>query len=435
MKVLVVGSGGREHALVWKLSQSSRVDRVFCAPGNAGIAEIAECVEIKADDIDGLLNFAKFEGIDLTVVGPEAPLTKGIVDAFVKEDRRIFGPDSSAARLEGSKVFAKDFMKKYGIPTAEYRTFSSYLHAEEYIRLKGVPIVIKADGLAAGKGVVVAETMDDAIKALRMIMKERVFGDAGERVVVEQCLRGEEASFMVLIDGRTVLPLASSQDHKRVFDNDQGPNTGGMGAYSPAPVVTRRVEKRIVEEIINPLMKGLRRERINYRGVLYLGLMICDGNPYVLEFNCRFGDPEAQPVLMRLDSDLFDALKATAEGKLRNIRLRWKRDASVCVVLASKGYPGRYDKGKSIKGLDYFKGKDDVVVFHAGTDIDEEGNLITSGGRVLGVTALGKDIKSAKEKAYGAIEKIHFEGMHYRRDIADKAINRSVMQKNGKAKR
>jgi len=424
MKVLVVGSGGREHALVWKLSQSSRVDRVFCAPGNAGIADIAECVEIKADDIEGLLDFAKFEGIDLTVVGPEAPLTKGIVDAFVREGQRIFGPDSSAARLEGSKVFAKDFMLKYGIPTAEYRTFSSYLHAEEYIRLKGVPIVIKADGLAAGKGVVVAETMDDAMKALRMIMKDRVFGEAGERVVVEQCLRGEEASFMVLIDGKSVLPLASSQDHKRVFDNDEGPNTGGMGAYSPAPVVSRRVEKRIMEDIVNPLMKGLKREGINYRGVLYLGLMICDGNPYVLEFNCRFGDPEAQPVLMRLYSDLFDALKATAEGKLRNIKLRWRRDASVCVVLASKGYPGKYEKGKKITGLDAFRNRKDVVVFHAGTDIDGEGNLITSGGRVLGITALGRDIKTAKANAYRAIKKIHFEGMHYRKDIADRAIKR-----------
>jgi phosphoribosylamine--glycine ligase len=424
MKVLVVGSGGREHALVWKLSQSSRVDKIFCAPGNAGIAETAECVEINAEDIEGLLNFAKYEGIDLTVVGPEAPLTKGIVDAFVKEGRRIFGPDSSAARLEGSKVFAKDFMLKYGIPTAEYKTFTSYLHAEEYIRLKGAPIVIKADGLAAGKGVVVAENMDDAIKALRMIMKDRVFGDAGERVVVEQCLKGEEASFMVLIDGKTVLPLASSQDHKRVFDNDQGPNTGGMGAYSPAPVISRRVKTRIMDSIINPLMKGLKRERINYRGVLYLGLMICDGRPYVLEFNCRFGDPEAQPVLMRLNTDLFDALKATAEGRLREIKLRWRRDASVCVVLASSGYPGKYEKGKLIKGLEALKDRDDIVVFHAGTDIDNDGNFITSGGRVLGVTALGRDIKAAKENAYKAIKKIRFEGMHYRKDIADKAIKR-----------
>ncbi len=425
MKVLVIGSGGREHALVWKLSQSSRVDKIFCAPGNAGIAETAECIEIKADDIDALLNFAKYEGIDLTVVGPEAPLTKGIVDAFVKESRRIFGPDSSGARLEGSKVFAKDFMLKYGIPTAEYRTFTSYLHAEEYIRLKGAPIVIKADGLAAGKGVIVAETVDEAINALKMMMKDRIFGDAGDRVVVEKCLRGEEASFMVLIDGKTILPLASSQDHKRVFDGDKGPNTGGMGAYSPAPVITRKVEAEIMKTVIHPLMKGLKREQINYRGVLYLGLMICNGKPYVLEFNCRFGDPEAQPVLMRLNSDLFDTLKATAEGRLKDIKkIKWKRDASVCVVLASNGYPGKYEKGKVINGLDSLKGRDDIVVFHAGTSINENGNLATSGGRVLGITALGKEIKTAKHNVYKAIKKVHFEGMHYRKDIADKAIKR-----------
>ncbi len=424
MKVLVIGSGGREHALVWKLSQSSRVGKIFCAPGNAGIAEIAECVEIKADDVDSLLNFAKYEGIDLTVIGPEAPLTKGITDVFVKEGKRIFGPHSSGARLEGSKVFAKDFMLKYGIPTAEYKTFTSYLHAEEYIRLKGVPIVIKADGLAAGKGVIVAETMDDAISALRMIMKERAFGDAGERVVVEKCLNGEEASFMVLIDGKTIVPLASSQDHKRVFDGDKGPNTGGMGAYSPAPVITREIEAKIMKTIMGPLMQGLKREQINYRGVLYLGLMICNGIPYVLEFNCRFGDPEAQPVLMRLNSDLFDMLRATAEGKLRNIKVGWKQDASVCVVIASNGYPGEYEKGKPIKGLDSLKGKKDIMVFHAGTSLNENGEFITSGGRVLGVTALGEDIKTAKENAYKAIKKIHFEEMHYRKDIADKAIKR-----------
>lgn len=423
MKVLVIGSGGREHALVWKLSQSSRVSKIFCAPGNAGISEIAECVDINADDIEGLLNFAKYEGIDLTVVGPEAPLTKGIVDRFVKEGKRIFGPHSAGARLEESKVFAKDFMLKYGIPTAEYKTFTSYLHAEDYIRLKGAPIVIKADGLAAGKGVVVAETMDEAIKSLRMIMKDRIFGEAGERVVIEECLRGEEASFMVLIDGKTIIPLASSQDHKRVFDGDKGPNTGGMGAYSPAPVITRDVERRIMDNIMKPLMKGLRREQINYRGVLYLGLMICDGMPYVLEFNCRFGDPETQPVLMRLNSDLFDILKATSQGKLRDIKVSWKRGSAVCVVLASNGYPGNYEKGKPIKGLELLKEKD-VFVFHAGTSLNENGEFITSGGRVLGVTALGKDIKTAKENAYKAIKKIYFEGMHYRKDIADKAIKR-----------
>ncbi len=423
MKVLVIGSGGREHALVWKLSQSPRVDKIFCAPGNAGISEIAECLDIKADDVSALVNFAKYEWIDLTVVGPEAPLTAGIVDAFVKEDRRIFGPDASGARLEGSKVFAKEFMLKYGIPTAEHKTFTSYLHAKEYIRLKGAPVVIKADGLAAGKGVFVAANVGEAIDALKLIMKERAFGSAGDKVIVEQCLKGEEASFMVLTDGKTFIPLATSQDHKTVFDNDEGPNTGGMGAYSPATVITESLEAEIIKNIIKPVLKGLSRERINYRGIIYAGLMICDGKPYVLEFNCRFGDPEAQPVLMRLESDLFDALKATSQGKLKDIKLSWKKDASICVVLTSKGYPEAYEKDKPIKGLDSLNKSDDVMVFHAGTSLND-GKIVTSGGRVLGVTALGKDIKTAKQKAYNAIKKIHFEGMHYRKDIGDKAIKK-----------
>ncbi|MCK5505011.1 MAG: phosphoribosylamine--glycine ligase [Thermodesulfovibrionia bacterium] len=423
MKVLVIGGGGREHALVWKLSQSSRVTKIFCAPGNAGISEIAECLDIKADDIEALLDFAKYEWIDLTVVGPETPLTAGIVDAFKKENRRIFGPDISGAQLEGSKVFAKDFMRKYGIPTAEYKTFTSYLHAEEYVRLKGAPLVIKADGLAAGKGVIVTESVEEAIDALKLIMREKAFGSAGDRVIVEQCLKGEEASFMILTDGKTVLPLATSQDHKTVFDNDKGPNTGGMGAYSPAPVITKRLEENIIKSIIRPLIRGLKKERIQYRGVIYAGLMICDGKPYVLEFNCRFGDPEAQPVLMRLRSDLFDALKATADGRVNDIKLSWRRDASLCVVLASKGYPGSYEKWKIINGLDSVKGRDNLMVFHAGTDMNN-GDFVTSGGRVLGVTALGRDAREAKATAYRAIKKINFEGMHYRKDIADKAIKK-----------
>ncbi len=423
MKVLVIGSGGREHALVWKLRQSSRVDKVFCAPGNTGIVELAECLDIKADDIDALLNFAKYEGIDLTVVGPEAPLTAGIVDSFLKAERRIFGPDKSGARLEGSKVFAKNFMRKYGLPTAEYKTFTSCLHAEEYIRLKGVPVVIKADGLAAGKGVFVCETADEAIDALRLIMKEKAFGDAGSKVVVEQCLKGEEASFMILTDGKTVVPLATSQDHKKIFDGDKGPNTGGMGAYSPAPVIDKNLYSKIMKTVIDPMMKGLKRERMNYRGVIYAGLMIVDGKPYVLEFNCRFGDPETQPILMRLDSDLFDMLKATAEGRLSEVQVIWKEDTAVCVVVSSKGYPGTYEKGKIIEGLDELKGKRNIMVFHAGTSLNK-GKIVTSGGRVLGVTALGKDIQTAKGNAYKALEKIHFDGMHYRTDIADKAIKR-----------
>jgi phosphoribosylamine--glycine ligase len=423
MKVLVVGGGGREHALIWKLSQSQRVEKIFCAPGNAGISEIAECLDIKPDDIDALLDFAKYEGIDLTVVGPEAALVAGIADTFMKEERRIFAPVASGSQLEGSKVFAKDFMRKYGIPTAEYKTFTSYLHAEEYVRLKGAPLVIKADGLAAGKGVIVAENVDDAVRALKLIMKEKAFGSAGDKVIVEQCLKGEEASFMVLTDGATVLPLATSQDHKTIFDNDAGPNTGGMGAYTPAPVITKSLEEDIMQNVIHPLVKGLKREQIQYRGIIYAGLMICEGKPYVLEFNCRFGDPEAQPVIMRFEGDLLEVLKAAADGRLGEINFSWKKDASVCVVLSSKGYPGAYEKGKKIDGLDLFKGRDDLVVFHAGTE-GNNGELVTSGGRVLGVTALGKDIKSAKANAYEAIQRIHFEGMHYRKDIADKAIKR-----------
>jgi phosphoribosylamine--glycine ligase len=424
MKVLVVGGGGREHSLVWKLSQSSRVDKIFCAPGNAGIAQHAKCIEIKADDIDALLNFAKYEGIDMTVVGPEAPLTKGIADAFEKEGKLVFGTNAKASQFEGSKVFAKDFMLKYGIPTAEYKTFTTLSEAEEYVRLKGAPIVIKADGLAAGKGVIIANTVDEAIDALRLMMREKKFGAAGNKVVVEQCLAGEEASFMVLIDGRNIVKLASSQDHKRIFDNDEGPNTGGMGAYSPAPVVTDELEQEIMDTIMAPFMKGLVKEQIDFRGVLYAGIMVCDGRPYVLEYNCRFGDPEAQPILMRLETDLYDVMKATAEGRLDEMELSWKDEASMCVVLSSKGYPASYEKGKVIKGLDSFRGRDDVFVFHAGTGLNKNGDIITSGGRVLGVTALGSDIKAAKANAYDAVSKISFEGMHYRKDIGDRAINR-----------
>ncbi len=421
MKVLVIGGGGREHALVWKLRQSPRVDKVYCAPGNAGISEIAECIDIRNDNFEGLIDFVKYNWIDLTVVGPEAPLSEGIVDAFVKEERTVFGPDKAGAQLEGSKQFAKDFMKKYGIPTAEYKTFSSYVQAEEYVRLKGAPIVVKADGLAAGKGVIVAETVDEAIDGLKLIMKDNAFGDAGSKVIVEQCLKGEEASFMILTDGKTVVPLATSQDHKQIFDGDKGPNTGGMGAYSPAPIVTDEMSAVVMKTIIDPMIKGLEREGINYRGVIYVGLMICDGKPYVLEYNVRFGDPEAQPILSRLDCDLFDLLKATAEGRLDEIDVKWKEGASICIVLASKGYPGSYQKGDAIQGLDAFKNSDDVVVFHAGTSFNN-GEVVTSGGRVLGITALGDDIKSAQANAYKAIEKINFDGMQFRKDIGNKAI-------------
>ena len=423
MKVLVIGGGGREHTIVWKLSQSSKVDKIYCCPGNAGISEIAECINIDDNNFEAVANFVKYEGVDLTIVGPEAPLSKGIVDVFERNGRKILGPNSKAAQLEGSKVFSKDLMKRYGIPTAEYKVFTSYLHAEDYVRMKGAPIVIKADGLAAGKGVIMAKTVDEAIAGLKLIMKDKAFGEAGNRVVVEECLDGEEASFMAFTDGKTILPMVSSQDHKRVFDGDQGPNTGGMGAYSPAPVITPELESVIMEKIMRPTVNGLQSEGIKYKGILYAGLMIKDNKPYTLEFNCRLGDPETQPVLSRLKTDLTDIALAIADERLSGINLEWKPEVSVCVVAASKGYPGAYEKGKVIKGLDDAGKMDDVVVFHAGTAFNKN-KIVTAGGRVLGVTALGKDIKDAKEKAYKAIEKIHFSGMHYRKDIADRAIKR-----------
>ncbi|HET6516524.1 MAG TPA: phosphoribosylamine--glycine ligase [Thermodesulfovibrionales bacterium] len=424
MKVLVIGGGGREHAIVWKLSQSKHVDKIYCSPGNAGISEIAECVEAGSNDFDALVDFARYEWVDLTIVGPEDPLSRGIVDAFEREGLKILGPTQDAARLESSKVFAKDFLKRYGIPTAEYKVFSSYLLAEDYVRMKGTPIVIKADGLAAGKGVFVAATMDEALKALRLIMKEKAFGEAGDRVVVEECLEGEEASFMAFLDGNTIVPMASSQDHKRVFDNDRGPNTGGMGAYSPAPVVTKEMEEVVMEKVMWPVLKGLKAEGMRYRGILYAGLMIRKAMPYVLEFNCRLGDPETQPVLARLETDLVDIAFAMIDGRLSGLEIKWRPEPSICVVLASKGYPGSYEKGLVISGLDNLKNERDVFVFHAGTSF-ADGNLVTAGGRVLGVTSVGSDIRDAREKAYRAIEKIHFDGMHYRKDIADRALKRA----------
>jgi phosphoribosylamine--glycine ligase len=424
MKVLVIGGGGREHALVWKLLQSRHVDKIYCCPGNAGISGLAECIDTDTKDFDALIDFVKYEWIDLTVVGPEEPLSRGIAEAFEKEGRRIVGPTSKAAMLESSKVFSKNFMRQYGIPSAEYKVFSSYMQAEDYVRLKGAPIVVKADGLAAGKGVMVAHTVEEAIDALRLIMKERAFGEAGEKVVVEECLKGEEASFMAFTDGKTVLPMVSSQDHKRVFDGDMGPNTGGMGAYSPAPVITKELEQTIMDKVMKPALRGMRSEGIKYKGILYAGIMVKDGAPYVLEFNCRFGDPETQPVLMRMESDLFDVLTALTDEKLSDIEIKWRPDASVCVVLASGGYPGKYEKGKVIKGLEEVKNMDNVMVFHAGTAFNN-GEIVTSGGRVLGVTAIAKDINSAKEKAYEAAGKINFKGMHYRTDIADRAIRRT----------
>jgi phosphoribosylamine---glycine ligase len=423
VKVLVIGGGGREHAIVWTLSRSRLVDKIYCCPGNAGIAELAECIDVSPNDFDSLLDFVKYEWVDLTVVGPEDPLSRGIVDLFEKEGRRILGPTKAAARLESSKVFSKDLMKSHGIPTAEYGVFTSYVHAEEHIKFKGAPIVVKADGLAAGKGVFVASTVGEALDALKLIMKDRTFGEAGDRVIVEECLRGEEASFMVFTDGKTVVPMVSSQDHKRVFDGDRGPNTGGMGAYSPAPVITADMEKRVMEKIMKPTLRALKNEGIPYKGILYAGLMIDKGNPHVLEFNCRLGDPETQPVLSRLQSDFMNIAMAITDGTLSEVAIEWKRDPAVCVVISSAGYPGKYRKGELIRGIGDANKVDGVHVFHAGTTFND-GNVVTAGGRVLGVTATGENIAAAKRKAYEAVGKIHFDGMHYRKDIADRALER-----------
>jgi phosphoribosylamine---glycine ligase len=421
MKVLVVGGGGREHALVWKISQSPKVARIFAAPGNAGIAQLAECVPIKAENITGLLSFAKATAIDLTVVGPEVPLSMGIVDEFSSAGLRIFGPSGKAAEIEASKKFSKDLMKKYRIPSAEYGVFTERTSAEAYVREKGAPIVVKADGLAAGKGVVVAETVDEAVKAIDLIMVKRAFGNAGDRVIVEEFLQGEEASFMAFTDGKTVVPMASSQDHKRVFDGDKGPNTGGMGAYSPAPIVTRELEKTVMEKIMVPTVRAMEKEGRLFKGVLYAGLMIKNNEAKVLEFNARFGDPETQPVMMRLNTDLVDIIQAIIDGNLSRIDIAWKPESAVCVVMASGGYPGQYEKGKELRGLEKASRHDRVMVFHAGTAL-KNGKAVTDGGRVLGVTGLGPMVASAIDNAYAAVREISFEGAHYRRDIGARAL-------------
>ncbi len=421
MRVLVVGGGGREHALAWKIAQSPRVDRVYVAPGNAGTALVAENVPIGAEDVEALAGFAERERIDLTVVGPEAPLVLGIADRFRERGLRVFGPSAAAARLEGSKAFAKAVMERYGVPTAGYREFTDPEAARAHVRRQGAPVVVKADGLAAGKGVTVARTVEEALAAVDAIMVDRAFGEAGARVIVEECLEGEEASFLAFCDGRRVLPMASSQDHKPVFDGDEGPNTGGMGAYSPAPVVTPELFDEIMETVMRPVVEGLAGDGIPYVGVLYAGLMIRDGRPKVLEFNCRFGDPECQPIVVRMKGDLVPVLEACIDGELDRVGLEWDPRAAVCVVMASGGYPGSYRKGIEIRGLEEAAALEDVVVFHAGTRREGD-RVVTAGGRVLGVTALGDDIPAAIRRAYEAVERISWEGAHYRRDIGRKAL-------------
>ena len=422
MKVLVIGGGGREHALVWKIHQSPKVTQLYCAPGSAAIGELAECVAISPEEIEKLANFAEKERIDLTVVGPELPLTLGISDLFESRGLKIFGPNKAATRLEGSKAFAKEILQENRIPTAAFATFTDAAAARRHVEQHPAPYVIKADGLAAGKGVVISPSINDALDVIEKMLVEKVFGEAGDKVIIEEFLAGEEASFMVLTDGENIVPLASSQDHKRAFDNDEGPNTGGMGAYSPAPVVTPAVQERVLREIVKPLLTGLQGKGIRYCGVLYVGLMIDQSGPKVLEFNARFGDPECQPIMMRLKSDLVPLLEATLEGRPDRIWPEWYEDPAVCVVLSARGYPGSYDKGSEIHGLDKLGHWDQGFVFHAGT-AKENGRWVTAGGRVLGVTARGSDIGNAVKNVYAAVSQISWDGMHYRKDIGRRALN------------
>lgn len=423
MQVLVIGGGGREHTLVWKLAQSKKVTKLYAAPGNPGMKDLAECVDLDIADLDGLADWAEKHAIDLTVVGPEAPLVAGIVDVFKARGLTIFGPSAKAAEIEGSKIFSKELMEKYGVPTAFFKVCDNLADARAFVEEKGAPIVIKADGLAAGKGVVVAMTRDEALAALDEMMGAHKFGSAGNRVVIEEFMEGEEASLLAFTDGKTIVPMLAAQDHKRVNDGDQGPNTGGMGAYCPAPVMTDALKEKTVKEVLRPIVDALAKEGRPYSGCLYAGLMIKGDSVKVVEFNARFGDPETQVVLPLLKSDLAEIMVACANGTLTPDLVEWSDKAAVCVVMASGGYPASYKKGIPITGLKAANAMDDVVVFHAGTR-EEDGKILTNGGRVLGVTAVADDIPSAQQKAYDAVDKIHFDGAHYRQDIAWRALRR-----------
>ncbi len=416
MRVLVIGGGGREHALAWKITQSPKVTQVFCAPGNAGTAVIAKNVSIPADQIDQLLQFAQENEIGLTVVGPEQPLVMGIVDRFQEKGLRIFGPSARAAELEGSKAFSKNIMEKYSLPTAEYEIFTSHEKARRYIDKETGPIVVKASGLAAGKGVILCRNAEEGRHAVDTIMKDKLFGSAGDEVVIEEFLQGQEVSVLAFTDGNTVLLMDSAQDHKAALDGDRGPNTGGMGAYSPAPVFTDIMRQKVRDKIMFPLVRAMKAEGRPYQGILYAGLMLTKHGPKTLEFNARFGDPETQPLLVRMESDIIPLFEACIDGTLEQCDLKWKPETSVCVVMAAKGYPGSYEKGKEISGLDEAGALPDVVVFHAGTE-GESGKVLTNGGRVLGITATGPDTPSAIAKAYEAVSKIKWDGIHYRKDI------------------
>ena len=427
MKILIIGSGGREHALAWKIAQSSKVTEIFCAPGNAGTAQIATNIDISANNIEGLKNFALKNKIDFTIVGPEVPLVLGITDEFKKSGLKIFGPSKSAAQLEGSKVFSKNLMKKYKIPTADFLAFTNPVEAKKFFNKIELPCVIKADGLAAGKGVIICKTKEEAEIVIENIMCKKEFGEAGKEILIEEFLTGEEASILCFTDGETIIPMASSQDHKRIFDNDEGLNTGGMGAYSPAPVVTDELLKQIDSKILKPTIHAMKTEGCKYSGILYVGVMVTKDGPKVLEYNCRFGDPEAQCIIPRMKNDLIDIIGKILDEDLASISLQWDPRPVVCVVLASGGYPSSYKKGLKINGLDKARELDDIIIFHAGTKLDDCdtkscASYLTNGGRVLNVVGLGKDIKEAIDHTYKAVKLISFDKMHYRTDIGQKAL-------------
>lgn len=419
MNVAVIGGGGREHTLAWKLAQSPSVEKLYALPGSDAMADVAECVPIGVEELDRIADFAAEKGIDMIVVGPEVPLTEGIADVCQKKGIAVFGPNKAAAQMEGSKVFAKNLMKKYHVPTASYESFTDGNAAKEYIHKMGAPIVVKADGLAAGKGVVVAQTVEEAVDAVNAMMEDHIFGASGGRIVIEECMVGEESSLLAFVDGKTIVPMIPAQDHKRIFDNDEGPNTGGMGAYAPAPVLTPELVQTVYDTILVPVVQGLAKEGITYQGCLYAGLMITADGPKVVEFNCRFGDPETQAVLPLLDGDLAQIMYACTQGTLRSDMVHWKPGSACCVIMASKGYPASSHKGDVISGLDAVD--DDVVVFHSGTK-KVDGVYQTHGGRVLGVTALGEDLKAAIDKAYANVRRISFDGQQVRSDIGAKGL-------------
>ena len=414
MKILVVGGGGREHAICWKLSKEANVDKIYCAPGNAGISNVAQCIDIQDSDIENLLKFAKENKIDLTIVGPEIPLVAGIVDKFEKEGLKIFGPNKKCAQLEGSKSFSKDFMIRHNLPTAKYKEYTDLDEAISEIDSFGYPVVIKADGLAAGKGVVIPENREDAITTLKEMMSDKKFGNAGDKIVVEEFLTGIETSILAFVDNDTIVPMVSSKDHKKVFEGETGLNTGGMGTFSPSEIYTDELAKEVQEKILDKTLEGFKKDNLNYKGILFVGLMITEDGPKILEYNVRFGDPETQSVLFRLDTDLNKIISEILNNNLKNIEINYSKEEAICVMLTSGGYPESYEKGKVISGLENLDS--DIVVFHSGTKFDNE-NIVTNGGRVIGITAKGKTVKEAGEKVYENIKKINFEKMHYRKDI------------------